>query len=136
MICCHGYTNYVGNKQLITWVLKKYWEMFQSGFPKAQVIIPCPRTIIYNYCDQNIVSGYIFYYGGNVDEKEYFGFSGSFFKKSPSIIDNITKIKMANLNSTQLLNIYEKLLKDINISDKNKMKNKIKGQIIRWKTQW
>ena len=91
LICCHGYTNYVGNKQLITWVLKKYWEMFHSGFPKSQVIIPCPRKIIYNSCDQNIVSGYIFYYGGNVDEKEYFGFSGSFFKKSPSIIDNITK---------------------------------------------
>ena len=68
--CCHGYTNYAGNKQLITWVSKHSWEMFHSEFPRAQVIIPCPRTVICNSCYQNIVSGNILDDGGNVGEQE------------------------------------------------------------------
>ena len=67
LICCHGYKNYTGNKRLITWVLKNYWENFHSEFSKSKVIITCPRAIICNYCDQNLVSGDILYDIGNVD---------------------------------------------------------------------
>ena len=61
--------------------LKNSWEMFRSKFPEAPVINPCPRTTIYSYCAKINVLGDILYAGGNVEEQEDFGFSGSFFKK-------------------------------------------------------
>ena len=79
-ICCNGYTNYSGKKQLITCILN-ILDMFRSDFMEAQVIIPCSRNIICNSCYQNIVSGDIFNDVGSLDEQEYFGLSGSFFKK-------------------------------------------------------
>ena len=84
---CHGYTNYVVKNVLITWVSKNSWEIFCSEFPQPHVINPCTRTTIFNHREQIYVSNDIFYAGGNVEEKEDFGFSGSFFKK-PLIIDD------------------------------------------------
>ena len=78
--CCHGYTNYVGQKQIITWVSKNTWDIFYSEFPQAQVILPCTRTIIFNYCEQKYVAGDTLYAGGNGDQQDDFGFSGSFSK--------------------------------------------------------
>ena len=88
--------------------------MFHSEFPQAKVIITCTRTSIYNYCDQDDLLGDILYDGGNVDQQEYFLFSSLFFKKSLSIIDDITKMELTRINRTQLLNI-----------DKNKLENMI-----------
>ena len=56
-------------------------EMFHSEFPKTQLIIPCPKTIICNSCDQNIVSGDKLYDGGKVYKQEDLGFFSSFFRK-------------------------------------------------------
>ena len=72
--CCHGYTNYVVQKQLITWVSKNTWENFHSEFPQASVINNCPRTTICNYCEEINVSGDTLYAGGNDEKQEDFGF--------------------------------------------------------------
>ena len=50
----------------------------------------CHRRIFCNSCYQNYVSGDILYDCGNVDKKENFGFSSSFFKKT-SIIDDMSR---------------------------------------------
>ena len=50
------------------------------------------------------------YTSGNVEQEEYFGFSGSFSNKYPIIIYDITKRKLINIMSTSLLNIDEKHL--------------------------
>ena len=44
--------------------------MFYLDFPKSQFIIPCPKTVIYNSCDQNCVTGDIFNDGGQLDERD------------------------------------------------------------------
>ena len=75
------YPIYVVQKQLITWVLKNTWEMFYSEFSQTQVMIPCPRATICNYCEQEYVSGDKLYSGGTDKQQEDFGFLGSFFKK-------------------------------------------------------
>ena len=56
--------------------------MFRYELKKAQVIIPCTKKTIFNYYDQIYVSGDTLYVGGNVEQQEYFGFSGS-LKKIP-----------------------------------------------------
>ena len=55
--CIHGYTNYVAQNELITWVSISSWKFFPSEFPQAKIIIPCPRKIIFNTCEQINVSG-------------------------------------------------------------------------------
>ena len=45
--------------------------------------------MVCNYCDQNIVYDDILYSEGHLDEQEYFGFSYSFFEKTPRIGANI-----------------------------------------------
>ena len=51
----------------------------------------------------------------NVDDKEYYGFIGSFFKISPTVIDDYTKKKYLNM---QLENLRPMKNKDMN--DKKK----------------
>ena len=80
MICIHGYTNCIAHNDLITWVSTNSWEMLLSEFSQAEKIIPCPRTIIRNNCDQNNLLGDIFNAGDDVDDQEDYGFTGSFFK--------------------------------------------------------
>ena len=60
--------------------LLKTWEMLYSDFPEAKVIIPRTRKIIFNSCDQNILSDYALDDGRNVDEQVDF-FSKFIFKK-------------------------------------------------------
>ena len=112
--------------------------MFCSEFLQAKVKINRPRTTICTSCEQKHVSGNTLYAGGNYEQQEGFGFSGSFFRKYPIIIDDITKIKRMKKKSTPLLNIYEQKLrnmicdneyKNVNYKDKtehdgdNKMEN-------------
>ena len=54
--------------------------MFCSVFPQEHVINSCHRTNICDYFGQINVSGDILYAGGNVEEQEDFGFSGSLKK--------------------------------------------------------
>ena len=82
------------------------WEMFLSESPQARVINPYPRTTIYDYCEQINVSGDILYSGGNVEEQEDYGFSGS-LKKKNIIIDGSTKNKLTRIKRTPLTNIDE-----------------------------
>ena len=51
----------------------------------------CPRTIICNKCEQNNIIGEILISGDNVDDQEYFGFTGSYFIIAPTVIDDYTK---------------------------------------------
>ena len=58
------------------------------------------------------MSGDILNAGVNVEELEYYGFTGSFFQKSPIIIYENNKDKLTKMNSTPMLNIYEQQLKN------------------------
>ena len=55
--------------------------------------------------------GNTLYAGGNFEQQEDLGFSG-LLKKSPSIIDYMTKIELIKIKSTQLLNIDKQKLKN------------------------
>ena len=77
MICYLEYKKYSGNKKLITGVKTATWYMFYLYDPESQVVITFPRTIIYNSCDQIIVTDDIFDDGGHLDEQDDFGFSSS-----------------------------------------------------------
>ena len=59
-------------------------------------IIPCPRKIICNNCEKNNLLGDIFNSGDNYDDKGDYGFTGSFFKIAPTVIDDYTKKKFLN----------------------------------------
>ena len=65
---------------------KKILEMFISGFPQTQKIIPCTRTIICNTCEQTNVLGDILNSVGNVDDQEDYCFTESSSKISPIVI--------------------------------------------------
>ena len=95
--CIHGYTNCVAHNDLITWVSKNSWDMLLYKFSQAGKIIPCPRTIIFNNCEQNNLVGDIFNAGDNVDDHEDYGFIGSFIKISPTVIDYYKKQKFLNM---------------------------------------
>ena len=51
--------------------------MLLSKFSHAERISACPRTIICNNCEQNIMIGEILNAGDNVDDQAYFGFTES-----------------------------------------------------------
>ena len=57
----------------------------------CEKISACPRTIICNNCEQNNTIGEILNADDSVDDKEYFGFTGSYFNISPTVIDDYTK---------------------------------------------
>ena len=88
---------------LITSVLNSSWDMLLSEFIHAVKIIPCPRTTICNKCELINTSGDILNAGDNVDDEEIFGFSESFFKISPTNIDEHTKDKLLNLQQENMI---------------------------------
>ena len=65
--------------------------MLLSEFPQAEKISACLRTIVCNNFEQNIMIGEILNTGDNVDDQEEFGFTGSYFKIYPTVIDDYTK---------------------------------------------
>ena len=67
-----------------------YWVILLSEFSHSERISACPRTIICNKCEQNNIIGEILNAGDNVDDQEYFGFTGSYFKIAPTVIDEYT----------------------------------------------
>ena len=91
--CIHGYTNFMRNTDLITWVSNSAWKMLLSEFNRAVKISPCPRTTICNKCAQSNTSGDLWNAGDNVDDEEVFGSSESYFKIAPINIDEYTKSK-------------------------------------------
>ena len=64
--------------------------MFHPKYAKSQVINTCPGTSIFNYCDQNYVSGDTFMVVEMMNIKKILGFR-FIFKKSPIVIYDITK---------------------------------------------
>ena len=64
--------------------------MLLSEFLHAVKINQCPRTTICNKCEWSYTSGEILNAGDNVDDEEVFGFSESYFKISPTNIDEYT----------------------------------------------
>ena len=81
----------MAHNDLITWVSKHSWEMLISEFSQAEKIIQRPRTIICNNCEQNNLLDDILNAGDNVNDQEYYGFTGSFFKITSTIIYDYTK---------------------------------------------
>ena len=81
-------------------------------------IIPCPRTIICDNCEQNNLLGGILNAGDNVDDPEDYEFTGSFFKITPTVIDDYNKKKLMNM---QLENLRPQ--RNIDNNDKNMMKD-------------
>ena len=64
--------------------------MLLSEFSQAERISACPRTIIYNKCEQNNMRGDILNDGDNVHDQETFEFTESYFKLSPPNIYDYT----------------------------------------------
>ena len=62
----------------------------------------CPRTIICNNCEKNKMIGEILNDGDNIDDQEYFGFTGSCFNIVPTVIDDYTKNKFIYIELKQL----------------------------------
>ena len=60
-------------------------------------MIPCYRTILCNNYEQMNVLGDILNSGENIEYKEEYRFTVSFFLISPTIIDNYTKNKSMNI---------------------------------------
>ena len=65
--------------------------MLLSEFSQAEKISACPRKIICNDCEQNNLLGEILNAGDIVDDQEDYGFTGSYFKTAPTVIDEYTK---------------------------------------------
>ena len=76
---------------LITWVSISAWKILLSEFNHAIKIIPCPRKTICSKCEQSNTSGEILNVRDNVDDKEVFGFSESYFKNTPRHLDECKK---------------------------------------------
>ena len=93
----YGYTHCVTHNDLINWVSKNSWKMLLSWFSLAKKQIPCPRAVICNNCEKHSLIGEIFNAGDNIDDQEDYGFSGSYFKISPTVIDDHTKKKFLNM---------------------------------------
>ena len=74
-------------------------------------MISCPRTIICNNCEQMNVSGDVLNDGVNVVDQEDYGFTCSFLKVTPIVIDDTTKKKFIRRNKTLVLNNGEQQLK-------------------------
>ena len=91
--CINGYTYCVSHTDSITWVSNSSWDMLLSEFLHAERISVCPRTIIYNKCEQSNIRGDILNAGDNVDDQEIFGFTESHFKIASPNIDDYTKNK-------------------------------------------
>ena len=67
--------------------------MLLSKFSHAERISACPRTRICNKCQQSNMRGDILNAVDNIDDKENFGFTESYFKIAPTNIDDYTKNK-------------------------------------------
>ena len=86
----HGYTNCVRNTVSVTWISNSSWDMLLSEFIHAKRISACPKTKIWNKCEQSNMIGDILNVGDNVDDQDFFGFTESFFKIAPTNIDDYT----------------------------------------------
>ena len=76
--------------------------MLLSEFSYAERISACPRTIIWNKCEQNNIKSEILNAGENVDDQENVGFTGSFFNILPTNIYDYTKYKFLNMQEENL----------------------------------
>ena len=77
--------------------------MLLSEFSLAEKIIPCPRKIIFNNCEQTNMLGDILNAGDNVDDQEDYGFTGSFHNITPTVIYDYTKKKWMNIQLENLI---------------------------------
>ena len=68
----------------------------------AVKISPCPSTTLCNKCAHSNTSDDILITGYNADDKDIFGFSESYFKTSPSHLDECTKNKILKLQQENM----------------------------------
>ena len=90
------------------------WDVLLFEFILPLRIIACNKTTICNKCEQSNIRGDILNAGDNVDDRENFGFTESFFKIAPTNIDEYTKIKLLNMQQENMrpqinIEINEKL---------------------------
>ena len=86
--------------------------MLLSEFSQARKIFPCIKTTICNNCEKINLLGDILNYGGNVDNQKDYGFTGSFFKIIPTVINDNTQLE--NLKSQRNINNIYKQPDEIN----------------------
>ena len=77
--------------------------MLLSEFIHAVKIIPCLRTTICNKCEHSNTSGDVLNAGDNVGDKDFFGFSESFFKIASTNIDEYTKNELLDLQQENMI---------------------------------
>ena len=61
-----------------------------------------PRTIICNDCEQMNMLSDILNAGENIEDQEDYGFTGSFFKIGPTVLDDYTNNKLMNMQLEHL----------------------------------
>ena len=76
--------------------------MLLSQFSHAEVISACPRKIVCNKCEQNNIIGETLNSGGNINDQEFFWFTWSYIKITPTNIDDYTKNKFLNMQKENL----------------------------------
>ena len=91
MRCVHGYINDVAHNDFDYLDIKKIGKCYFLNYQK-QKIIPCPKTIFCNNCEQMNMLGDILNDYDNVDHQEDYGYIGSIFKTALTIIYDYTKI--------------------------------------------
>ena len=74
--------------------------MLLSEFPHALEINPCPRKIVCNTYEVIHMSGFIWNDDKNIEDGDEYGFTGSFFKKAPIIIDDNIKKQLMKIQRT------------------------------------
>ena len=94
------------NLFLITSVSKKSWKIFLSEFTQALDTNACTKKIVCNTCELIKSSDDILNAGGIFEDKHYYGFTGSIFKKPSININNNTKMKLMKIKRTPKPNIY------------------------------
>ena len=70
-------------------------------FSQAKTIIACPRTIICNNCETNLLCD-ILNAADNIDDQEDYGFRRSFLKISTTVIDDCLKKTFLNMKLEHL----------------------------------
>ena len=84
--------------------------MLLSEFPQVLDINTYPRKVVCNTCEVIHTSGDILNSDENVEDKDEYGFTGSFFKNAPIIIDENTKMQLMKMQGTPKSNIDEQIL--------------------------
>ena len=103
--CCHEYTKYVGQKQLIDRDSKIIGMCFILNLHKHNLSFPFLGQLYVIILMKIMCRGIHFMLVEMLNHKNILSFR-FIFQKSPIIVDDITGIKLMKIKSNQLFNIY------------------------------